>query len=248
MSQVLERDVAAQPERLWSRMPGWGIVADLTPPELIASRRLRVLRRGLIVVLVVVVALCAAGYAYGYVKHRSASHDLAAETSTAASLRAQQKRYDAVVTMQATTAQINDQIAKLMTGDVNIAPLIDELRHSLPATMTMSQLTISLNADATKDSTSTNGGVLDTSAHAHIGTITITGLALRASDVATFVDHLSALKGVVEPYPLTNEATDGGMQYSIELTLTDELYSHLHDVTTKNGVTTNSDAGAKGDR
>ena len=37
---------AAQPAP-WSVMPGWGVVVDLTPPELIDLRRLRGLRRAI---------------------------------------------------------------------------------------------------------------------------------------------------------------------------------------------------------
>ena len=50
----------ATPQQIWNTMPGWGIVADLTPPELIATRRLRLLRKllaaGLSVLLVLLVA------------------------------------------------------------------------------------------------------------------------------------------------------------------------------------------------
>ena len=52
----------AQPNQPWSSMPGWGIVADLTPPELIASRHLKVLRKWIVLGLVVLVVACVAGY------------------------------------------------------------------------------------------------------------------------------------------------------------------------------------------
>ena len=52
----------AQPNQPWNGMPGWGIVADLTPPELIASRHLKVLRKWIVLGLVVLVLACVAGY------------------------------------------------------------------------------------------------------------------------------------------------------------------------------------------
>ena len=51
-------------DTLWASMPGWGIVADLTPPELVESRRLKALRKLIAVCLgAVVLLLRAAGYA-----------------------------------------------------------------------------------------------------------------------------------------------------------------------------------------
>ena len=47
-SSSMTAAIATSGQQLWSTMPGWGIVADLTPPELIASRRLRLLRKLLI--------------------------------------------------------------------------------------------------------------------------------------------------------------------------------------------------------
>ena len=53
-------------------MPGWGIVADLTPPELIAARGLRVLRKRIVAALVVIVLLCAGGYVWAAAKDNAA--------------------------------------------------------------------------------------------------------------------------------------------------------------------------------
>ena len=49
------------PAQLWSTMPGWGIAADLTPPELINSRALKTLRKWLGAGLVVLLLACIAG-------------------------------------------------------------------------------------------------------------------------------------------------------------------------------------------
>ena len=48
--------MTSPPVQLWSAMPGWGIAADLTPPEIINARQLKLLRKllggGLVALLV----------------------------------------------------------------------------------------------------------------------------------------------------------------------------------------------------
>ena len=53
---------APAPVQLWSTMPGWGIAADLTPPELINSRALKTMRKWLGAGLVVLLLACVGGY------------------------------------------------------------------------------------------------------------------------------------------------------------------------------------------
>ena len=50
--------VVEDPQRLWTIRPGWGIAANLTPPELVSSYRLRRLQER-IVLAVCLVALFA---------------------------------------------------------------------------------------------------------------------------------------------------------------------------------------------
>jgi hypothetical protein len=78
---------------LWSTMPGWGIVANLLPPEVIQSRRVRFVRRTVLLALTFVVLACVLGYGYVCLGHRSAEHDLAAEQARSQQLTIQQNRY-----------------------------------------------------------------------------------------------------------------------------------------------------------
>ena len=64
----------SSPTQVWNTMPGWGIVADLTPPELIASRRLAVIRKALLSGLIFLTVLLLCGYGYAYrTKHVASS-------------------------------------------------------------------------------------------------------------------------------------------------------------------------------
>ena len=62
---------------LWSAMPGWGIAADLIPPELINARQLKVLRKLMAAGIVALLVVCAGGYYLAAAENSSASADLA---------------------------------------------------------------------------------------------------------------------------------------------------------------------------
>jgi hypothetical protein len=81
----------------------------------------------------------------------------------------------------------------------------------------------------------TGSAVLDTSGRPHIGVISVTGQALRVSDVSTLVDRLSALPGFIDPYPTANTTNDKGTLYTIQFSFDDRLLSHRYDVTSKTG-------------
>jgi hypothetical protein len=224
-----------QPPALWNSMPGWGIVADLTPPELIASRRLRVLRKFLTAALVLVVALCLLGYGWATLQSRSASKALATEQARTTQLRNEESKYAGVTQIQAALAQTNTQVAKLLATDVDFANLVGSLRQNLPGGMTITQLTVALATGTTGATSSAGTSVLDTSGRRHVGTITITGTGIHMTDVSVFVDRLSTIKGVAVPYPSTNVQTPHGIQYTVQIILTEDVFSHRFDTSATGG-------------
>jgi hypothetical protein len=131
--------------QLWSSMPGWGIVADLTPPELIASRRLRVIRKLIGLGAVVLLVLCAITWGYAYLQSQTAASSLASETKRTASVRAEQQRFNDVTRVQTDLTQIQTQLSRLLAGDVSFAPLIADLRGNLPPGMTIAQVSVNIS-------------------------------------------------------------------------------------------------------
>jgi hypothetical protein len=228
MTAVMQK----QTNQPWSSMPGWGIVADLTPPELIASRRLRVIRKLIALGAVVLLALCAITWGYAYLQNQTASSALASETSRTATLQAEQRRYSEVTRLQTDLTQIQAQLSKLLGGDVSFAPLIAGLRGSLRPGMTIAQ--VSMNISGPGAAAVASGSTLDTSGHPHIGTMSLTGTALKLNDVAAFVDKLAALPGFVDVLAPSSQQSTNGVQYSITASFTDEVLSHQFDLQ-KNG-------------
>jgi Tfp pilus assembly protein PilN len=228
--------------QLWSTMPGWGITANLLPPEVIAGRRLAVIRKVIVFVLAAVVVLAAGGYVYAFFQQRSAHSDLSAEQAKTASLMADQQKYGQVVTLTGTITSIKGQLATLMADDVDTVRLIDAVTARLPHGAQVTQL--QLNLDAADQQTATSGsssgstatqggGALDTSGQPHIGSLTVTGTANSMSDIAAFLNQLATLNGVVGVYPTSQgkNASGPGTQFTIQMTLTDELLTHRYDQT-----------------
>lgn len=225
--------------QLWSSMPGWGITANLLPPEIIAARRLRVVRKMIVGVLIAVVVLGGAGYAYAFFQQRTAQSQLSAEKSKTAELVQQQQKYAEVVQLAGTIAHIKGQLATLMAGDVDTSKLVDETVAALPPGGSITQLQVALtNGPATSASTSSStitaagGGVLDLSGQVHIGSMSVVGTARSMTDIAGYVNALSLLPGVVEVYPASQGTgtTPNAIQFTIEVTLTDKLLTHRYDV------------------
>jgi hypothetical protein len=223
------------PQKVWSTMPGWGIYADLTPPELVNSRRLKSLRKAIVAALVALLVLCAGGYVLAARKHAAASGELDSVQAQTAQLQANASRYAVVTKIQGTVTDVQAKVATLMSGDVDLVKLIAQIRSSLPPTMTIKQeaVTITIAASAGAQASASGTG-LDTSGRPQIGTVTVSGAAKSMDDLSVYVDALKVIPGVVDVLPLSNVTDATGVQYNLSLGLTDVLLSHRFD-TSKNG-------------
>ena len=217
-----------QPRELWSTMPGWGIVANLIPPELLQARRVRALRKLVAVLLFLLLLLAGAGGGYAMYRSHQAAQALSVEQNRTSQLLADQNRYRDVTQIQGNVEQVRTQLAKLMGLDVDTAGLIDSLVKQLPAGGALNQLALSITAPTPNAANNIGASALDTSGQPHIGTITISGEVLKVSDVALFVDRLSGLKGVVDPYPSTSTVNDTGAQFTVQLSINDSLLSNRY--------------------
>jgi hypothetical protein len=227
-----------QPRELWSTMPGWGIVANLIPPEVLQARRVRAVRKLVAYALCVLVLLGGVGYGLAWYRSRQAADALAAEQSRTSQLLAQQKRYADVTLLQSSVAGVRTELSQLLATDVDMPVLMAAIITQLPARATISQLAVTMSPpEGAKAAASqaTGSGTLDTSGRPHIGLISITGQAARVSDVSTLVDRLSALPGFIDPYPTSNTTNDKGTLFTVQFSIDDRLFSHRYDVSSKNG-------------
>ncbi|HTZ43034.1 MAG TPA: hypothetical protein VMB79_04170 [Jatrophihabitans sp.] len=223
----------ASPSQIWSSMPGWGIVADLTPSELIVTRRIKVIQKLSISALVLLVILLGGLFGYAWLQARSASSDLQMEQARSQALIAQQGKYSGATRVQASIDGIDARLSQLMTADVDLATTVGKVRGLLPAKMTLTSLNVSISkagaASATGQNSST-GTSLDTSGHQAIGTIQLTGTSSSLTDLAQYVLALKSLPGVTNVLPTSNSASGKTVTYALNLSLTDQLLSHHYDL------------------
>ena len=228
MTAVMTR---AEPAVQWGTMPGWTVVADLTPPELLNARRLAVLRKRLLAGLVVLVLLCAAGWSLAYYKHQQSALDAEAASGVTVTLQQQMNRYSGITRMQNLTQTADGQIAQLLSQDVDVAKLVTRIRAALPASMSILNLTVNVTAagSANTAATGTPATPLNTSGLPEIGTITVTGSARTINDLPTFVDNLGLITGLVSVVPQSDQAgtgKNGSTQFSVTASMTNQLLSH----------------------
>ena len=227
-----------QPRELWSTMPGWGIVANLIPPEVLQARRVRAVRKLVAYALCALVLLAGLGYGYAFFRSQQAADALSAEQSRTSQLLAQQKRYADVTLLQGTVAGVRTELSQLLASDVDMSALVNSVLRQLPAGATVSQLAVTMSPPAgqqAKVNPASGTASLDTSGRPHLGLITLTGQAPRVPDVSTLVDRLGALPGFLDPYPTSNTTNDKGTLFTIQFTVNDSLLSHRYDLTSKTG-------------
>lgn len=211
----------------WSMMPGWGIVGDLTPPELVAARQLRVLRKLIGVALALVVVLCATGFFYATLQHSKASDALAAANDQTTQEQAALDKYSGITKIQAAVQGVKTQIAGVMGGDVNMPKLIESVRGALPTSMKLTAVTVTFSTPVAADAAEPS---LNNTGRSVIGQITVSGTARTLNDLADFVLRLQTVNGFVNVIPGSNSASDKAVTFGLTLSMTDALYSHRYDI------------------
>ena len=212
---------------LWGTMPGWGIAADLTPPELVAARRLKVLQKFIAAALAIVVLACIGLYTMAYLSKSSATSALDAANAKTSQLTAQQAKYTKVTLIQTQTKAIDAQISSLMSSDVDVSGLVGKLRKALPGTMSITSVSVTLTGSSAVAGAA--GPSLDTSGLPQIGAITLTGVAQNLDNLADYVSALSALPGVVNVIPTSNVSNPRSATWNVTMQLDNKLYSHRYD-------------------
>ena len=219
---------------LWHALPGWGIAADLTPPELINARQLKVLRWWMAAGLVVLLVVCAGGYYLAARDRSSATAELTVVQDQTRELQVVGRSYSGVIAIQGSVKQIETQVAQVMSADVDVVALLVVLQSSLPKTMTINQEAITISTAGVAGTAGTagtsTGSSQDSSGLPRIGTITIGGTGRTLDDLSDYIDSLQAVPGLVDVLPVSNTAAGKGTQFSLTIGLTNALLSHRFDV------------------
>jgi hypothetical protein len=209
-------DPALSPQRV-SRV--LTISADLLPDEIVAGRRARRTRSWVLVVLVLVLAGLGGWYALAERDLRVATDELTAVTDEATALQRRQNDFAPVVDVQAETTTITKQLSTLLANDLPWATLTDALRD----TGTTAGVTVGGMSGTLNDAAAGASGAVSlpsTTGSATIGSVTVTGTAPDKPSVAKYVDSLSGLTIVANPYLTSVAEADGKVQFSLTVDIT----------------------------
>lgn len=225
--------IVAERPALWNSLPGWGIAADLTPPELINSRQLKILRKLMAAGVVLLLLICAGGYYLATRDKADTAVELDAAQSRTKELQRVGDSYSSVVAIQGSVTQVQAQVAQVMNSDVDLVALLVVLESNLPDTMVIEQESITINTVGVVGATAVPAGSsLDTSGLPRIGTITMSGTGQALDDLSDYIDRLEVVPGLVDVLPISNTAsgTTRDTHFSLTIGLTNTLLSHRFDV------------------
>ena len=215
-----------------STPPGWSIHADLLPPEVLSSRRLKVVRRGVVSLLAAFVILLVLLYLLASYRAHQAASGLAQESATQSSLQAEKASYSEVTDLNDQIALVTQQLSHLMVSDVVMSDLLRPIRKALPAGAGLTDVQLSVTpATGLAVAGSPGGSSLDTSGALPIGTVTINGHGPDFLTASAYATALGNLDGVVDVQAQTNNFEEKSFLFTITLTITDERLSHRYDVT-----------------
>jgi Tfp pilus assembly protein PilN len=134
-----------------------------------------------------------------------------------------QAKYQQVIDVQNQSSTITKELKTLLANDLQWSRMLDTLR-STGATTGVSVQGINAVLDQTTSTSGATATLPSTSKAATVGTVTITGAAPDKPSIAKFVDALSKLKSVANPYlttaTKTENAGDQAWQFSVTVTIT----------------------------
>jgi Tfp pilus assembly protein PilN len=215
------------------------ISAHLLPQEIVAARRARRTRACVLVVLVLVVALLAGWYVYTARQKSSADDELQGLASQAATLQTRQDtKYADVVGVQSDIDTLTKQLTTVMADDLPWSVLLKTLNSTAAkSSATLTSITAALTAVGTDGSRVTvpTANTLTSSGAASIGTLTLTGSAPDKPSVAAFVVALGTLKTVGNAYLTSATKDDTGVQFTVQLDITDASLCGRYGKTCKSG-------------
>lgn len=202
--------------------------ANLLPDEIVAARRVDVVRRRVLLGLVALVALLVLGYAGSWWQTHTAESDLAAAQGEATSLQNQANAFGPLVTAQSRTSSIRSQLQQVMAGDLPWKSMLTSLRASAPAGVTLTGIdgTVTAGTAATTGTAGASGTAGTQPLPAGVtpaGTLTLNGTARDQRSVADYADSLAHVKGLALPF-VTNvtQGQKGSVTFGMTVVITSD--------------------------
>jgi hypothetical protein len=208
------------------------IAADLLPPEVVAARRGRAVRRVVLSALGGFTVILIAWSAVAMYETSSARDSLDQAQSDAARLTNQQKQYAPLIKAQTESQQITAQLGSLFADDLQWPALLQGVRQAAPAGVQVTA--ISGGRDDAANGTRTTAKLPNTTGQRVIGRLTISATGPNGRALAAYVEGLGTVKGLANPM-LTSVSSDGGsLLLTVQVDITEAAVGGRH--TTSDGA------------
>jgi len=226
MSITLDR-----PTQTWATRPGWGIAVDLTPGEVVQARNVKIHQRLIGLALLVLVALVAGVVLLVQDARSSAEDDYANAQLKTTQLTAETQQYAVLTTMQRIIDDTATQASTLMAQDVDFVNLMARIRTALPPELELTTATVTLSPPVQAAAPAADGTTAPVPTGPQIiGSVTLAGTGGKIRQVTPFVSVLNHLRGVVDVIPTSIGKSEDGINFTLTMNITDELYTHRYDV------------------
>jgi hypothetical protein len=206
----------------WAPVPK----VNLLPPEILQARRLSRVKQLLGGAVGAVVLLCVGATVWAQAGASAAQDQLDGVRARGAALRAEQERYAAVPKLLNLIQSAGAARERAMSQDVLWYAFLSDLSVTTPKGITLNGLQVSLNQGPI------GSGSLAPSGFA---TVTFTGSARQATDVAEWLDAVARIHGVDGStlQSVTREDTTGGedsaLSFTTAATVTSKALTHRYD-------------------
>jgi Tfp pilus assembly protein PilN len=215
MTTTLAKPDPATDRPMSHRIPAVG--ANLLPVEVKQARRSRRIRRLVLISLAMFVVLLVGWYGFARVQTELARAELADAKASTERLTKQQDAYAELQQVQRDSAAIERQLAQLMANDMAWPALMRDLRRVAPANLKLTGITVTLDASRTA------GTATNTAAASRVAFVTITGIGTSKPQIAGYVDALSKVNGVADPFITSVSASEKGLDFDVKVDVTRAL-------------------------
>jgi hypothetical protein len=206
----------------------WAVVprVNLLPQEILDARRFRRLQRVLIALVALIVVLAVAAVLWAQSTVAAAQSDLDSTRSQTTALQRQQTRYAEVPVVMAQLDSVRAARESALGSDVLWYRFLTDLAINTPTGTSLSSVGVTLNASAAPV------GSTVPLTPAGLGTVKVTGRALKYGDVAGWLDDVDLVNGLAGS-SLQSASTDGtatgAITYSGTAIVTGSALSHRYD-------------------
>lgn len=197
---------------------------DLLPPEARAGRKLKQTKRLLALVLLAVVLLAALGWVYALFTLNDAKSERAAAEAEYEELSGEQAQYAEVPRIKGQLADARGALEQGTATEVLWKQYLEALRKVTPPAVSYESMQVAVSTDPAASMSS------DPLQGPSVGRITFTGQAETVQDLSAWMDAVSGVTGLADPWFTQAAVTDkdGHVFYQVNGTvqITDAALAH----------------------